>query len=433
MRDGALVGSTSLAGSVADIPGISSTGVQKPKVALSSSGGFPIIPPEPVPLKPFALSLDWLAINADTDSNAPHVWDAHGVTTWPDAPYTYIPTTIRTAQFGRVGYMANSQGDKVATLYTDPHQEGQGKGWMQVQFANETLYTGEFCELDNLLTKEGCNYRGLSRLDLAADGVQGEGGNWIKVMQMEMDGKARYYGKADSLTRRYRGKVRGGEFGLRTSNKFIRAYNKTEEMRHVGVKPWICDAWQNTLGMDPYTEGWNVERFEVQLKGREIRRYIPRERDPGFIQGLDDPHLRLDMYASMVPGMFDYRTPGADRARDAEPVVRWDWSLLSDAAPNYTDRRKRNLAMNEHGLKSGIAAMARMGLQFGDPDAVEKGRRYAHAASPYLGRWFDTRLPLWERRVNEILAANCEIDARMRKNLETNAKQQEAIPAWGTI
>jgi hypothetical protein len=94
-------------------------------------------------------------------------------------------------------------------------------------------------------------------------------------------------------------------------------------MKSKGVKPHIVEAWCNAFGFDPMNaEGCEVNRFEVALKGKEIRRYFEGESSAEWVLKLADVGQRVEVFASMAPGMFDFRIP-AERARDAVPVAVW--------------------------------------------------------------------------------------------------------------
>jgi len=325
-----------------------------------------------------------------------------------DTVYFTELTNNRTAQFNRITYINDEHGEKMATVSSEPHQVGmRGTQWIQVQFSNAALGTGRWATIFRMFRNLGCEYTGVSRLDIACDGLEGDGGDFTRVMELERTGHVKYYGKCDWLTRKSRSRVTGGEFGTRASNKFIRAYNKKREMKRKGVKKHLVDMWEQALGFNPMEELVEVHRFEVQLKGKEIRRYFPDERKESFILSLADDKHRVDVFASMAPGMFDFRIP-AKYARDAVAVCEWDFSRVRAGDPIIAERAERNTDLNDHTIKVGLTSMAKIGLSVGDPGALEFARNYACAAGKPMLEWYERKLILLTKELAQLASAGNE-------------------------
>lgn len=378
------------------------------------------------------VSLDWLTVDMFAPcrigfaslpwaSLVPVRWD-YELDPDPGAWRAYLiqPTDIRTAQFACVAYLTDLSGEKVATIWSAPHNPLlHGAEWMQVQFANATLYSGEWVHLFRMFRAIGCTYRAVSRVDIACDGIEGDGGDWPKVLTMAAQGAARYYGKADWLTRGTRGRVIGGEFGSRRSNKFVRAYRKKREMKSKGLKPYIAAAWERAFGFDAWADpAIEVNRFEVSLKGKEIRRYFPAERTADWVEGLHGIGQRVDVFASMAPSLFDFRTD-ATRARDAVPVCRWDWSAVH-ADPTLAPRAPRRLALSDHTLKTGLRSLWHLAHVTGDAAGFDACERMARAGGPTIADWYERKRFQWIREFGRLEAARdartMDVLERMRNN-----------------
>lgn len=415
-------------------PRISSTGVRKPPRTTSRSE-VPAAPVavQPVTLAPFLASLDWLTLNMDvpaTVTGLPLPWQALEPRRWfrecdHERVYWTRPTERRTAQFNRVTEVVDGMERKVCTVWHEPHDSKlHTDAWIQVQFANHTLASGEWSVLLGMLRAMGCTLRGISRVDIACDGLEGDGGDFPKVIDLTRNGNVRYYGKCDWIVRHARGKTIGGEFGHRGSNKFIRAYRKCREMKAKGVKEHIVKQWEAALGRNPMDTGEKVNRFEVQLKGKEIRRYFPDERGDGafdFVQSLADPANLVDIFASMAVGMFDFRTT-ATRARKAEPVTAWDWSRCVKLEPSLSFRATRNHAVTEHTMKTELRAMFRVAVVLSDPNLMELAKRNAESYSFAMGEWYQKKRVVWTQEYGKLCAAG---DTR---TLEFFAALREPVP-----
>lgn len=385
--------------------------------------------PGTVLLAPGMVSLDWLTLNMRAPDDAPiygFPWQRAEPVAWDDttdedsdtwARYITEPTNIRTAQFAHVTYLNDTLGAKVATVWHTPHDGAlHDPRWIQVQFANATLYTLEWVRIFRMFRAMGCDYTSISRVDIACDGIEGDGGDWPKVLQMDRTGAARYYGKCGWITRNERQHIIGGEFGSRASNKYIRAYRKKREMKSKGVKPHIVEAWCRAFGFDAWSDpAVEVNRFEVALKGKEIRRYFPNENTPQFVDDLAFTVKRADVFASMAPGMFDFRTP-ADRARDAVPVCRWDWSRLK-REPEIKERAPRNLALSAHTIKTSLRAMFHVATVTGDASGLEACERLAHSAGQTFVEWYERKRYKWLRDFARIASARDAFTNRTLDNM----------------
>jgi hypothetical protein len=386
--------------------------------------------PGTIVLAPGMVSLDWLTLNMSAPEKLristlpweyvdPVRWDYKldpHPTNW--CAYLICSANLRTAQFSRVSYLTDLKGEKLATISSAPHDGSlHGADWMQIQFANATLYSGEWVQIFRMFRDIGCSYRGISRIDVACDGIAGDGGDFPAVVAMAQQGKARYYGKCEWLQRSDRSQVIGAEFGSRASNKFIRAYRKKREMKSKGQKPWITEGWKRAFGFDAWaTEGVEINRFEVALKGKEIRRHFDGEGSADWLEGMANVGQRVDVFASMAPRMFDFRTV-AERARDAVPVCEWDWSRV-DASANVADRAEQNLAISEHTVKTGLRSMFMVAHYTCDKFGFEACERYAEAAGEHYWRWYMRKRAEWVKKFEKIERAKdsrtMELLARLR-------------------
>lgn len=352
--------------------------------------------PEPHPLR----RLPW-------DNLEPVQWK-QGETGATDGLYFTEPTTIRTRTFDRVTYIIDERREKVATVWHQPHDNRlHSSQWVQVQFANETLYTGKWATLFQMFRAVGCELTGISRIDISADGLEGEGGDFPQVIERAWHGAAKYYGKCDWLARASRGRVIGGEFGTKASNKFIRAYRKKREMKRKGIKAHIVSKWTNALGYDPMTVSQEVNRFEVVLKGKEIRRYFPDEKGAHaaeFLLSMSDASNLVDVFASMAVDMFDFRTR-AKRARDAQKITAWSWDRVTQWPPAIAFRATRNLAVTAYTIKSNLRAMFQVGLVTSDPSIHELALHVARSAGPSFVTWYQAKRIQWTKEFGRLARA----------------------------
>ncbi len=364
----------------------------------------------PTKLAPFRIGPDWLALSM---SGPVRLLSFDEPVDWIGGRL-WCPTTIRTRVMQRVYYLRDSNGRKLLTVAGMPYSRAVGPpDWMQVQFANETLHTGEFVEIYHTLRSMGFRYMGVTRLDLAADGIVGNGGDFNEPLQRAFDGKVEYFGKMHWQPR-YEGRkrVNGAALGSAASNKWFRVYDKTRELKTAAAAhkaPYIRAAWEAALGFDPVLEGMQVCRFEFRTKGKEVRRYFPEEsskneaRADAFVESLYHQSTCADIFASMAAKVYDFRTP-AERARDAVRMVEWDFGAVKDGTLRVMPRAPRTLALSTQAIKTTIKGLWQTSYVTNDTVWIEQAERMAYAQG--LSEWLGNVQPAWKKELDAIIEAS---------------------------
>lgn len=363
----------------------------------------------PVTLAPFRIGPDWLALSMSgpvrlLEYTEPQQWIGSRI---------WIDGRTNTRVMSKVYYLKDHTGRKLMTVAGKPFSRACGPpDWMLVQFANETLHTGEFVELYQTLRSMGFMYRGVARLDLAADGLEDADGDFNRLVEMEQQGQAQYYGKLHWTPRKEgRTTTKGAALGSPSSNKWFRVYDKSRELKSAQGRhkaAYIRAAWSAALGFDPMDEGRTVQRFEFRTKGKEIRRYYPEEstsnqdRAEAFIGKLFNQDYCSDMFASMASRCYDFRTP-AERARDAVKLVKWDFSATHTGTLVIAEREPRKLAITEQMMKTTIKGNYWTGRITNDPQWIDRAREQAVISG--LAKWYDGATGRWDIELNAIMRA----------------------------
>lgn len=361
-------------------------------------------------LAPFLVSLDWLTVGMTApvpnpfDGSEPFEFTTH--TDGRKERFWCIPKAYGTPVFSRVSEILNAQRSKVVTIAHKPRSNDRPTDWCHVQFANETLYTGQWVDLFGMVRGFGFELIGISRVDISADGIEGQGGDYLTVMNRRMKGEVKYYGKGDWSPYMTRDNLNGFRMGTTISDKYVRCYNKTREMKKRGMKPWIVDSWSMALdGEEPYANGLEVQRFEAQLKGKGIRRYVgTRERDPEWLTSLARPTNRVSLFASMAPSVFDFRTP-AERARDADQVLSWDFTRVCSDELTIDQRAPRRELLSPDEAKRGLRYLFLLALGMSNPATMENAQTMAEAyGDGLLKEWFARKRMEWFKQYGKMLS-----------------------------
>jgi len=362
--------------------------------------------PDPITtLAPFRIGPDWLALSM---SGPPALLDYTEPQPWQGGRW-WVPTDINTRVMSKVFYLTDANGQKLVTVAGAPFSRAIGPpDWMLVQFANVVLHNGTLVELYQELRSMGFTYKGVTRLDLAADGLAGNGGDYLEPIQKVWSGDAEYFGKGRwTPAMRGRRSVEFAYLGSRASNKFLRVYCKTRELKTAAAAhkaPYIRAAWEAALGWDPVEDGQEVNRLEIQVKGRELRRYYPEERGAGYkasdawIESLTTRERVSDIFASLVTGLYDFRT-ATERARDATPVIRWDFGAVTDRI-EVREREPRHLALTGQQLKTTLKTNWWLASITGRTNLQADVMEIAGAAG--LTAWLDASIPKWEKELDRI-------------------------------
>lgn len=362
-------------------------------------------------LKPFGVFLDWLSLNmrgplSVGDITEPRPWIGER---W----LVPVPDERRalSAVFQKEYQLFDRAGEKCCTIWCRPYGTHLGpRNWYQVQFANASLYDGTWKEILDTLKAMGFAHHGITRIDFAADGLVSEC-DYLGLMHRAFHGGVDYYGRALWRPVIHRKRLRNAELGTRNGNKFLRCYDKTEEIKDPAKdKPHIRDAWESILGTPPEMLNEAVQRLEVQMKGTELRRYYPQERSLSWVASLVEPEARMEAFAATVPSMFDWRYPAA-RARDAVPAVEWDWTnCTSRPAFDVPEREPRTITLGVNTLKSNIRTLYLIYLATSDTSFLQQVRTLVAARD--LERWFAKSERRWRDEFLLLSGARTTKDGR---------------------
>ncbi|MCH9736005.1 MAG: hypothetical protein K0U78_15885 [Actinomycetia bacterium] len=348
--------------------------------------------------KPFSVNLDWLTFNMD---GPPRLFELTEPAQFSTDCWV-IPTDKRSAVMSSIAYVVDETERKVLTLAGKPHNHTvRGPGWCQVQFANETLYTGEWVRLYRYLRIAGFSYAGVSKVDIAVDAVESVGGDFLGPIRDTWEGEARYNGKATWQPRIERNNIAAAVIGSGKGNKFLRVYDKTRELKSSG-KLYILEKWQS-VGVDPYELGERVMRCELSTKGVELRRYFPDCDSPEWPENLVDPSRAAEVMQSMCKSLFDFTTTEA-RSEFREHLVGWDWSFITSVDPDVKPRAERSFTLPINTVKSTVRTLTLCSLHTGDHLMSEEAGKLVRAAG--LQQWYDRSLVKWRAELVKIEKAN---------------------------
>lgn len=352
---------------------------------------------QPYILQPFALPIDWLDVTLDVPrgNRQERPW-GQDEAVHLDGRLVLVRQPGRSKAFDRLDALVDVRTERTLALVRScPHSAAiMPMNRVQVKMANDALYNYTWAEtLAHLQDGLNWSYRSVTRLDLAADGH-----GFLKPFHDAARGHVSYGGRADFVVRFSGGQVKAAELGTKSGNKFGRIYGKSKELRLSG-KLYIADYWADQGCEDAD----NVDRCEVAIKGREVRRYYPEERTRAFLDGLTCPRYRARVFASVAQTFVRFRTgEQGDRSRDREDLLTWDWSRIAQG--EAVDRRPRARRIQDFGvnaLKAHVRLTFMMHVATGSPRYLATAQEVAEASN--LATWMRGRQHLWKRQAEKLV------------------------------
>lgn len=200
-------------------------------------------------------------------------------------------------------------GKQVGTFFCVPHAGSViDKGFAQFQAKNWFLYQPSgvvLAELNMIAGSINAVWTGINRLDIALDGAESSySGAVVDLPSYINDNAVLIAGKEKvmQVMTTTKGKYTGYTIGKRSSNKFLRFYNKTEQLKEVS-KPWVVAGLRTFCNYDHET----VYRMEIQLN----RKYLSHITD---ISVCFNYRFIKSMFEASLRGFFElYENEGKER------------------------------------------------------------------------------------------------------------------------
>ena len=266
-----------------------------------------------------------------------------------------------------------------------------------IKVENYWLYrTGFITCLMYVLEEMNATIKNISRLDIAVDG-----GKFLNDFRDLLHGKYLKLGKA-KMAVEYKSDctMQGGYIGSRSSDKFCRIYNKTDELA-TGEKnkTYIKDFWiRNGLDVE------DVERLEITLKTKAIRTIKnfdwTKLEDTKYLAGIMKSQMQKLYVLIPVTG-----SPNKSRREKIQPCFYPYFDAIeverlpTSKKPNVTWRVKRWVT---HEMQRTFAKLDKAGQDLWDNAFT---RCYQECEDYGILDWYKERLEKWEKdkKIHELM------------------------------
>jgi hypothetical protein len=216
--------------------------------------------------------------------------------------------------------------EKFATILTHPRSDILDGDLSQLKIENCHLYRQDW-KLDLKYILEGLNVKiqSFTNIDIAADG-----GNFIQDHKRMVLGEYRNTGRATFATHFTRGgKVEGFTIGKKSSEKFIRGYSKTSEIKKRGGKKEYINKVHETNGLHG-----DVERLEISMRAKAVKRIKgfdwTRLDDQSYLAGIME--IQLKNFYQFVQSYEYWEKKDVSRCKKINAVD------LSKCLPEYVEK-----------------------------------------------------------------------------------------------
>lgn len=202
-----------------------------------------------------------------------------------------------------------------APKYFDPNA-------IQFKLLNHLLYTEDWLTIySDILNGSNWSHKSLTRLDIAIDGVGASKYRDMVYKAVNTRSKVMLSGKANVSTNYKGNQIQSVTVGSRSSDKYGRIYNKTQELKRSN-KTYINQFWNNSnLSIKPNDDIWRIE-IEANSKLFKKRGYdIWRLNDTNYIASIMRTELKgwLSFY-SMTTDKNKYRA----MKKNEKELIDWE-------------------------------------------------------------------------------------------------------------
>ena len=362
----------------------------------------------------YALSIDWLSIFC-------LYMGADEWTPVDSAEFSYKRENFGTrcfSQFFRVR-TPNVEGgvDEFAEVQAVPYSSILPSYAIIVRFVNRSLYLPEFWEMaDRFLTVNNMSVMNISRIDVCADFNDFATISPKGLIEEFAAKRLRHIGRGvgalyfnhglgaerdehDRPVKDYGVSYTGLSFGTHSSAARVYLYNKSEELRTQGDKPWIRDVWRNA-GLDVL----HVWRLEVSIKSEGLKF---KDKTTGSIVTIDVEKAydrsELDkIFHTFVRRLFSF----IKNKKDISNITREPRIVLFDSKPAYDRGAIRNLSSGDRMERILIKNLYQLADKYRGSGIYEAEERSKHLAeclayATDLHDWLEEKKAVWEKPIHK--------------------------------
>lgn len=316
-------------------------------------------------------------------------------------------------------YQVYLHGERFGILNTTPRSSVISDSLSIIKLDNHILYQrGWVARLEFIMNELGVVLHNVTRLDIAVDG-----GNFLNDYSNLIAGKYTKVGRATMQTQHtHNGSVQGFYIGTRSSEKYIRGYNKSVELKKSLNKTYISDFWANN-GLT----GDNIERLEITLKRKAMQRIVDFD-----LGRLEDSEYLSGIMCSQIQKLYVLVPSGGDSNVTRKKKIQVvDWSYFNaEEVFRETKIKSPSVIWAVQQAVSFEMRESYSGLEDTGGDLWEQAytKSYSRCEKYGILDWFTGKLDKWrkEKDYHAIMRKRYESVRQMRFNIKNSAAFTEA-------
>jgi len=283
-------------------------------------------------------------------------------------------------------------GEKFATIQTMPREGSVLDSCLSImKIENHILYQrGWIARFDYVMDSLGVSFSHVTQLDVAVDC---DSGRFLADYASLVSGQKMKFGKAKAATEHGTNfSIEGGYVGSRKSDKFIKIYDKTEELNQCEHKTYIREMWKaNGLNTD------TVQRLELTVR----RDMVKRIKDFDYTR-LEDPNYLAGIMRSMLDGFYEFYTPDGDsNVSRKKKIQAIDWTYFeTENVVKEPKTNKPNVVWYAQRAVTFDMRESYAGLELKNTDSLWSNayaRSYERCEKYGILDWFENRLVKWQK------------------------------------
>lgn len=358
------------------------------------------------------LTIDWLTLNVD-DVFSNLILDENNQFIQDDFVLTLVPDK-RTAHFNKV-FTLNYQGRFVSTITSSSNSPHILVNRAHIKFENFLFYENSTKEIAcKIIEKFNIFYVSISRLDIAVDGVYLHPfiNNYLfSNEKTSVRSTVRRYSQHDNLCpyitttesirnhsfdAYYIGQMGSKKTNKAKSERFIRYYCKTKEIRETNKKQYILDYFKNN-SFDLEKE---VYRFEVEISSS----FLAKIKKFNWLHIFDHDKLQK-LFQTSIVNLFDFHYIIPDTPKKYSPRLE----IFKNFTKSTYQRIKKQVQDKVRTIKIGIKRMISeilTGSMAGEQnlDVAISGKDVIknYIEKYNLMQWFFNRYPFWQKEARQL-------------------------------
>ena len=214
--------------------------------------------------------------------------------------FQITPTGKYVGRVFKTGFDVYYHGACFASIQSEPFSHFiKSPDSITVKLRNEWLYCDWLPVVMEFIKTFNLKFDGISRADIALDGF-----NFMQPLQLANRKLIRVKNRIKVVPFSMgNGAIEGFYLGSRNSDRYLRGYHKNKEIEK-SKKTYIREFWKLN-GVKDY-QFKHMERCEITMKAKELKKFKPDGLDLNFLQNMNDAEFLQSLAKSSMDDLYHF-------------------------------------------------------------------------------------------------------------------------------